>query len=103
MRKGGRPGTELHELLQGLGVEMPAECPCRDRIQQMDAWGVDGCREHRATIIQWLTEAQQEAGWLSTLSVAWRACNQPWMRFADPLGSLVDEAVRRATESLTAK
>lgn len=95
---GGRPGSELHELLQALGVEMPAECPCRDRIQQMDVWGAEGCRAKRAEIVEWLRESQREAGWLATLQAGLSAIRQPWFRALDPLGSIVNEAIRRAEE-----
>lgn len=96
MRVGGRPGTELHTLLAGLGIEMPEECQCKARMQQMDAWGAGECRVRRSEIVDWLKESQREAGWLATWQAAKVAVRESWFRVVDPLGSIVDEAIKRA-------
>ena len=37
------PGTELSKLLKRFGIEPTPTCQCRDKAQQMDAWGCDEC------------------------------------------------------------
>ncbi len=36
---------------------------CTDRINQMNAWGPLGCREHLDEIVGWLTEGATHRGW----------------------------------------
>lgn len=65
----------------------------------MDEWGAAGCREHRAEIVGWLQEAREKYGWSSRLTAGLRSVTSGLVfriRLTDPLGSLVDEAIRRA-------
>ena len=90
------PGTELHDLLESLGITDYSGCQCRKRMREMNAWGVAGCREHRAEIITWLKEAAAERGWGAKFDAALALCKQPWWTAFDRYGSIVDEAIRRA-------
>lgn len=91
------PGTELKKLLAELGLQPSSGCECEARARQMNAWGPDGCREHRAEIITWLKEEADKAGWVQKVAVFWKVKGCPWFSpLADPFGSLVDEAIRRS-------
>lgn len=37
------PGTELSRLLKRFGISPTPTCRCREKQQQMDAWGPDEC------------------------------------------------------------
>lgn len=94
----GGPGTELKRLLGELGLTPVSGCGCDDRAALMDSWGVAGCRERRAEILAWLTDAREKAGWRVTLAAGLRALSGAieGLDLRDPLGWLVDEAIRRA-------
>ena len=55
------PGTELKKLLSWW-FRPDDSCECDARAMQMNAWGVEGCRERLETIVQWLLEAAAERG-----------------------------------------
>lgn len=81
------PGTELIGLLETFGIrsdDYPG-CQCKLRASQMDMWGADGCREHRAEIVGWLQEEANKLGWAGRIASA-------------GIGWLVDEAIRRASQ-----
>jgi len=91
------PGTELKELIVKLGV--PACSQCTAFADRMDEWGVDGCRIHRGEIVEYLRAKQREMTFSQRLLAAARGA-VAGMTFVDPLdaaGSLVDEAIRRAS------
>ena len=94
---GHGPGTELKAILETLGIEAGPTCDCRARANQMDLWGVDGCREHREQILAWMREGQARWGWKEKLAAAAKAV-QSGLAFKlnplDPFPSLVDEAIR---------
>ena len=92
------PGTELKALLASLGLTPASGCDCNARAAQMNAWGVAGCRERRAEIVAWLREQATKASWSLAAVAAWKALKgfRRWFRVRDPLGSIVDEAIRRA-------
>mgnify|MGYP001230619663 FL=1 len=59
-----RPGWQLHRLIEKLTGNLPERgCGCRDRITKMNAWGVDGCREHLDEITDWLVKQAEKHGW----------------------------------------
>ena len=64
----------------------------------MDGWGVAGCRERRAEIVEWLKSQERKASWGTRLFAAFRTVTSGmwWLNPLDPLGSLTDEAIRRA-------
>jgi hypothetical protein len=87
-------GHELHALLAELGSQPTSGCGCAAKAAQMNAWGIDGCRDHREDIVEWLKEAYTHATWLETIRAGWRGL---WVvNPLEPFGSLVDEAIRRA-------
>ena len=96
---GHGPGTELKRILKSLGIEPSPSCDCRARADQMDMWGVAGCRDNRTQVITWLRDGHARWGWKDKLAAAARAV-QNGLAFKlnplDPFPSLVDEAVQRA-------
>jgi hypothetical protein len=93
------PGTELKKLLADLGLNEQGGCGCAVRANQMDNWGVDGCREHREEILGWLREQQEKVGWATKLKAGALAV-KTGLAFSlnpfDPAPGLLDEAIRRA-------
>jgi hypothetical protein len=99
------PGTEMFEMLKDIGVTDKPNCTCKATANQMDIWGVEGCRDPQN--FQWiLNQVNQNAtnwSWTDYLRVAainvlnpttW---NLAWK--IDPTdihGSLIREAIRRA-------
>ena len=58
------PGDFLHDMIRFWLRQQPtAECGCADKIAQMNAWGVVGCREHLNEIIGWLVAKAREDKW----------------------------------------
>lgn len=58
------PGDCLHKaILRWVGEGPTRECGCTDRINQMNAWGASGCREHLGEIVGWLEEEAKKRGW----------------------------------------
>jgi hypothetical protein len=99
VRLTGGPGTELTTIFKSLGIAPAASCGCQSKADQMDAWGIAGCRVNRPQIIGWMTAAYDTTSWLTRAKAACAAganglaCKLDW---SDPIGSLVDEAIRRA-------
>jgi len=57
-------GDFLHvAILKWVGEGPTRECGCVDRINQMNAWGPAGCREHLEEIVGWLVEEANKRGW----------------------------------------
>ena len=54
------PGTVLHGLFTTLGFKQGGGCGCAEMQAKMDVWGVEGCREHQAEILDFL-EAKAKA------------------------------------------
>ncbi len=60
------PGDWLHiAILKWVGKGPTWKCGCKDRINQMNAWGPDGCREHLDEIVGWMLEEAEKRGWRS--------------------------------------
>jgi hypothetical protein len=98
------PGTELKKLLAELGIKDFAGCSCEKHAAQMNAWGVEGCRENFETIRGWLIEAQAAADWKFCATAAYRAVFTGLAFKIDPLdvpGSLVRLAIAMAAASNT--
>jgi hypothetical protein len=95
----GGPGTELAALLASLGIEEPPGCRCKAHARMMDEWGADGCVRRRGEILEWITEAYAKTGYFARAKAAALAVTTGLAKtldWADPAGSLLDEAVRRA-------
>ncbi|MBN1908116.1 MAG: glycosyltransferase family 25 protein, partial [Pirellulales bacterium] len=58
------PGDHLHWIILDLFGEAPSRaCNCDDRIAQMNEWGVEGCRRHIETILDWLVAQIHQHNW----------------------------------------
>ncbi len=91
------PGKELKLLLTAIGFTDWQGCGCAAKVAQMNEWGADGCRTHRATIVGWLREAAGKTSWLSKLAATPKAATViPAGHWTDPIPWLVDEAIRLA-------
>jgi hypothetical protein len=92
----GLPGTELRKLLNEFGA-MPKEgCQCVERAIKMDEWGPDGCKRHKAEIVEWLEGEWKRLGLWERLRIAGRAISVGFLHPLDPAGALVDESIKRA-------
>jgi len=96
---GEGPGSQLWRLFESLGVKHSATCECLTRAEQMNAWGVAGCREHRDEIADWMRRDQDRFGWRDKLTAATRAVTTGLafrLSPLDPFPGIIDEAIRRA-------
>lgn len=60
----------------------------------MNAWGVDGCYEHRQEIVDRLSEQAKK---LSTAQMVWTGILMMWHGVRPTIGELVDEAIWSAS------
>lgn len=68
----------------------------------MDRWGIDGCKNRRHLITNWLRENAEKRGWWEKAKAAALAAAQGiafQLDMTDLYGSLVDLAIRRAEQS----
>lgn len=102
IKTGDGPGSQLHRLLGTLGIHPGTNCACLSLAKRMNDLGVPGCREHRQEIVDNIRTRQDQYGWATRFKaaaaavmtgVAWR------LNPLDPIGSLVDEAIRRAADT----
>jgi hypothetical protein len=89
------PGTSLAELIAEIGITDDGNCGCAAFAALMDAWGADGCRTNRDFIIERLQSAATSR-WIDAITSGGPILLTTWFRIADPFGSIVDEAIRRA-------
>lgn len=75
---GQGPGTALHEAIAMMG--MPTCQQCKSLARKMNAWGVDGCREHFDEIVEdILPRAKrwwENATYKEKMSVWWKSDNR---------------------------
>jgi hypothetical protein len=91
------PGAELARLIGDLGLSGEQGCECAARAAQMNAWGVEGCRERAEEITTWLREQGAKLGWLGKLKAGALAASQGLLlNPLDPAPGLLEEAIRRA-------
>jgi len=95
------PGTELTNLLSSLGVVSKPNCTCRAMANQMDIWGVQGCREpaHHQQILTTIHSNKDKWGWKDRVLAITKAVTSGLafkLNPLDPFPSLIDEAIRRA-------
>lgn len=96
---GKGPGTELKAILKTLGIAEKTGCDCNAKAEQMDRWGVDGCRQHFETIVNWMRAGQEKWGWKDKLAAAAKAVTSGLvfkLDWSDPFPGLITEAIRRA-------
>ena len=92
------PGTELKKILESLGITGSVGCDCNAKMNQMNAWGVKGCIEHRGEIIEWLRQQRDKRGWGDTLIAGVKSVLQGlWFNPIDPISDLIDLAITRTT------
>lgn len=104
--KPGRVGSQMEEILEVLGFDadevLPLGCggTCRQWIEKMNRWGVEGCLEHEQEILSRLDEQKKAVKWKNMLGASLAAIgNLRYGFFINPLNpskSIFDEAIRRA-------
>lgn len=92
------PGTHLHLILGSLGVVPTSGCQCAERMNQMDAWGPELCRQNRDTILGWLRESYDEAGVLDKLRAGANAVAQGLPKSIE---GILDLAIERSETQWT--
>lgn len=98
-----KPGTTLEQMLNTMSIYPSADCPCIEHMEQMDEWGVEGCRLNRATILGWLEHGYRQWGWGA---VIWYAAKGLMSGLAfklnpfNPIPSLVDLSIKYAETPL---
>lgn len=93
------PGTELKAMLLEIHAKPKIGCGCEKMAQDMNRWGVEGCRNRRATIVATLRANAAKLNLLELAKAAFGGVTASWVgaiKLTDPLGSLADEAIRRA-------
>jgi hypothetical protein len=93
------PGTELKRLLESLGVHNVENCSCRERMEEMNRWGVAGCKERRNEIVDWMREGAPRFGWSVVVGAAFKAVTLGLafkLDWLDPFPAIADEAILRA-------
>jgi hypothetical protein len=90
------PGSELERIFHDAGAS-PDQCGgvCAQWRDQMNRWGVS-CREHRQQIITHIQNTMFKTWVLDQIKIGWSIKNEPWFKYSDPVGCIVDEAIRRA-------
>ena len=63
-------GTKLAAIFAKCGIVHPKDCDCTKWMNQMDQWGIAGCQQHRAEILQRLKTAASGVSWLDMARVA---------------------------------
>jgi len=95
------PGKELTELFAKAGAT-PDQCKglCHEWADKMNAWGPDGCREHRQEIIERIKTAMFRTWVTDQIKIGWSISREPWFNPLEPVGCIVDEAIRRASDMI---
>jgi len=102
------PGSELKNILDGLGIVAPENCSCRSTMLAMDDLGVDGCRKEFAGIVEQIRANAEKWGWgklsgMAKLPAAAAKAFLSGIAFKinplDPFAGLVTEAIERAEKN----
>jgi hypothetical protein len=91
---GGDVGTELTRLIKELGIKINCK-QCKELAGKMRQWGIAGCRENRAEIVREISSRVGDVSWPTIIAAGMRAALTLPINPLDPVGSLLDEAVRR--------
>ena len=97
-RPANGPGRELEKLIGELNLPSLGCGACQELAKQMDLWGPDGCREHREHILRDIRSRANKVSWWDKGKAAMQLIREPWWNPLDNIGSMVDEAIRRARE-----
>lgn len=100
------PGSELKAIIAELSIAPLKGCGCEAMARKMNEWGVAGCREHHAEIVDQLRQGAAKTGWLAKLAAARAAAASGLalrLNWLDPIPSLVDLAIARAIERAAAR
>jgi len=92
-------GNALIDLFQILRIKKRPGCNCDAIAASMNMLGVAGCREHRDELLAALNENYDLYGLGDKMVAAASSITSGlfWrINLFDPLGSLLDEAIRRA-------
>lgn len=91
------PGTRIMELFKSMGVEEKPGCDCRGKANQMNHWGVAGCRAHYHEIIGFFKDGQGRWGWTEKLAAGVKAAMMGIvLNPLDPFPQLLDRALAEA-------
>lgn len=100
------PGTELTDILSSIGVTSLPGCDCKPKAEQMDRWGVQGCRENFSTIVGWMREGAPRWKWVDKLKAAANAAKTGLafqVNWTDPFPGIIEQAINRAESKLRDK
>lgn len=93
------PGAELWSLFDELGIQAKAGCSCKSIKREMNRLGVDGCKNRRDKLLERIKKNATNYGAADAVKAASKAIASGLAFRINPLdaiGSLFDEAVRRA-------
>lgn len=91
------PGTHLKRILHTMGIPSAWCDGCTGRARQMDAWGIDGCRQRIDLIAGWLRDAAATQTLATKAAAAWHAViGGVWVNPLDPYRGLVLRAIEAA-------
>lgn len=104
------PGTEMFNMLKDIGVTDKPGCTCKATAEQMDRWGVEGCKkpENFNWILEQVNANAANWKWSEYLAIAAKNVLNPsswklaWT--LDPLNihkSLIETAINLAEEKMT--
>ncbi len=93
------PGTEVADILTTAGISAEQCGSCSGFKRLMNSWGTHGCQSHRELIIAHLKAAVNTTSFLEKLSIGLSVSLNTWFKINDPIGCIVDEAIRRANET----
>ena len=99
------PGCQAKRILDSLHIPPLAGCDCAGYARRMDEWGVDGCREHFAEIVERFRSYASKYDWGTKLRAAALAVKTGLairLNPLDPAPGIVQEAIRRAEEEKAA-
>lgn len=94
------PGTEFRKIRVELKIKEKCGGKCHELETEMNAAGVDGCREHRDYFLAKLRKNAKAYGLADWAAAGWQALIQgkPWT-----LEGLFDLAIRRADSAAKAE
>jgi hypothetical protein len=104
--KGSGAGTEMKKMLNSIGIYPTPTCTCTKMAKDMDEWGPEICKTKKPEILAAVRENYDKWGWREKLNIFVASGKAVMTGLAfklnplDPIGSLIDEAIRRAEENL---